>query len=250
MKKSISALIDEHYNIVISVFGRRGSGKTFLCSKICREFDKVFIFDTRGRLSPVESKTHDAHIEGSTVIVGIDNLVKFIADNGGGRKSKYRVIYRPLDIQNEFLDFCYYMDSKELDDVLVYIEEIGILTNSQHVEGIPPEFEKLLRFGRHNRLHLLLNSQRPQDVHRLITAESSHIICFQQIENRDLQYFAGYFDSRKLTTLEKYSFLMWHDNNVKIYDKNLTIKQDGGNNIGKVAEEKEVPEAQDETKNA
>lgn len=209
-------LIDEKYNLVISIFGRRGSGKTWLSCDIARGFDKIMVFDTRDRIGWKKGqKTYDAIMEGIPVYF-TDALIDLVAKE----KKKFCYIYKPYDPEADFEAFCQICDTEEVNDTLVYIEEIGLVTHSQHITGIPPAFGKLLRFGRHHNIFLLLNSQRPQDVHRAITAESSHIIVFNMIEQRDIAYFTGYIkESGDLPKLGQYQFMMWHEGATVIYGK-------------------------------
>lgn len=191
-----------------------------MCSRIASEFPRVFCFDTRDRVGNIKNPVYDSVIEKAEFVYNLDDLAQKIEK----LPKEYRYIYKPQgDRQADFAQFCDYMDVIEIQDALIYVEEIGILTNTGHTSGIPPEFEKLLRFGRHNRIHLLINSQRPQDVHRMITAESSHIISFHMTESRDLAYFSGYFDSTALIGLRKYDFLCWRSGHTAIYDLNLTL---------------------------
>lgn len=211
--------IGEHYNLVINVFGRRGSGKTYLCAFIAQEFKRVIIFDTRNRFG-----SKDADIKGAQIFTNLEDFGEAIER----LPAEYKIIYKPLDPHSEFEDFCAYCDTKEVNGCLVLIEEIGELTHSNHSGGLPFDFSRLLRFGRHHGIFLLLNSQRPVDVHRTITAESSHIICFNQFEPRDIQYFSGYFgkDVERLRTLGKHEFLVWKNGEITVYDKKQKRKSE------------------------
>lgn len=217
--------IDKLYNLVMTVFGRRGSGKTFRSCRIAEQFDKCIIYDTRDRIGAKKTKVgiYDAYMEGAKVIYNdFDALIDLIAK----KEKKFCYIFKPMLPREDFEYFCQICDSAEVTDTLIFIEEIGLLTDS-YAAGIEPNFYKLLRFGRHNGIHLLMNSQRPQDVHRSITAESSHIIVFNQTEQRDIAYFAGYIkDTAVLPKLKDYEFMVWNNGDTKIYDKS-------GQNISK-----------------
>lgn len=203
---------------MISVFGRRGSGKTSLCAEIAEQFERVIIYDTRARIDTHNSFGADCYIPGAIRIMGdFEKLVEALVKN----KRSYKIIFTPLNPEDDFELFCELCNSKEINDALVVIEEVGLVTKSSAF-GMPEAFNKLLRFGRHHGLHILTNAQRPCDVHRSITANSSHIICFSQTEPRDLAYLTGFFGSTtdRIRTLKKYNFICWHDGNIEMYDQN------------------------------
>lgn len=217
MKKDVFE-IGEHYNLVISVFGKRGGGKTFLTSKISRGFERTITFDTRNRIGVKgdNEKVYDCLLEGEK-FYDFEKLCEAIER----KAKKYHYIFKPRRPEMELEYFCECVDTQEVNDALIWIEEIGLLTSAGY-HNIPENLEKLLRFGRHHRIHLIVNAQRPSDVHRTITAESSHIICFRQNEPRDLQYLSGYFGehTRRIPDLKKHHFLLWHEGEVSEYDAN------------------------------
>jgi hypothetical protein len=214
--------IGRSYNLVISVFGRRGSGKTYLSSLLADQFKKIIVFDTRNRIGTKNEKFYDANIRGCEYVYSVEKLCDAFE-----RGKPDRIIFKPSDPKGVFGVFCELCDCREVKDVLIFIDEIGLLTSSNHYD-IDPHFNGLLRFGRHHNLFLLLTAQRPVDVNRSITAESSHIISFNQTETRDLGYFSGYFDVSILPKLKKYNFMCWKDTGeIGVYDeKQNEIKKD------------------------
>lgn len=213
--------IGEHYNIVCTVFGRRGSGKTTLCAEIAAGFKKLIVFDTRSRVDNQKSAHCDTFIPGAEKIFGdFGKLAEAIVRNPKG----YRIIFTPVDPENDFDFFCEMMNSREINDTLLYIEEIGILGNPR--QPLCDGFNKLLRFGRHNGIYILSNAQRPVDVHRAVTSNSSHIICFNQTEPRDLAYLSGFFgaETEKIRELPKYEFLLWKDNQITHFNEKRESK--------------------------
>ncbi len=220
--------IGKHYNICAVVFGKRGSGKTYLCKLISDGFKRKIIYDTRNRLGGDDLDGHyDATYRDCLVSYTNDSFIDQLQSHIS--KPSFTIIYKPRILsQEDSAFFCQICDAKEVSDVLVYIEEIGVLTSSNHISGINAPFANLLRTSRHHNIHLLMNAQRPVDVNRLITAEASHIISFKQTESRDIAYFSGYLGehTENLPTLHDFSFLVFmdKDGSIKYFDKNQNEK--------------------------
>ena len=56
--------------------------------------------------------------------------------------------------------------------------------------GIAPEVRNLFQRGRHFRVSVVCATQRPRDVHRVVTSQADVIACFRQHEPRDVDYLA------------------------------------------------------------
>lgn len=221
MQNSFS--LGEKYNFAGTVIGKRGSGKTTLCQKISENFPRKIVYDTRNRIGAKNcAGRYDTVFPGvATVCLTIESLIDALSKELP--KKEFLIIYKPRNISQEDFDlFCAVCDAQEVSDVLVYIEEIGVLTSAVHSGGICDGFANLLRTGRHHDIYLLMNAQRPVDVNRLITSQSSHIVSFKQTEPRDIQYLSGYFGehAEKLRDLEAYHFMVFSDkdSSVKLYD--------------------------------
>lgn len=56
--------------------------------------------------------------------------------------------------------------------------------------GIRPEVRNIFQRGRHYRISVLCATQRPRDVHRVVTSQADALWLFRQHELRDLEYIA------------------------------------------------------------
>lgn len=212
--------IGKQYNLVISVFGRRGSGKTTLCTEISKAFKKIVVYDTCSRIDVRSSNSSDTFLPGALKIhADFGPVVETIVKNRNG----FKIIFTPSEPENDFDFFCELMNTKEINETLIYVEEVGLLARPN--APLSSSFNKLLRFGRHHGIHLLVNAQRPVDVHRAITANSSHIICFKQTEPRDLGYLSGFFGERtdSIKNLPEHHFVCWKDGGLSSYDQNRNL---------------------------
>lgn len=163
-------------NNKIVIFGKSGSGKSYLTKKLIKkvsnrhlviwdyvqEYKKGIIFYDYGLFI---NYLTECITEGKRAFVTL----------------RMRKSFFPLVCQAVL----------ELENVLFVIEEVDTVTSAK---SVPEEFEDILRFGRHKNIHVIALSKRPADVPRLLTSQASEIYVFKTTEPRDLLYIKTYAD--------------------------------------------------------
>jgi len=189
-------LIEKKINLI---FGKRGSGKSYLAQSLVEKYDRLFIFDTLGEYT------------GGVVFEDPEKLKEFW---GHIYKKKFRIIYRPLIPQQEFdwiAELIY-----ELGDVTLLVEEIDAFASPYQVSR---EFAQLLQRGRHKNIELIGVTQRPFGIPRLLTSQAKQIYVFNTNEPRDLEYLRsllGTAAEEKIKTLEQYQYALWEDGSTEL----------------------------------
>ncbi len=179
---------------VILIFGKRGSGKSFLSAAIIKPMPRVVVFDTLGEYK-------DGFIFDNT-----GDLCRFWKRN---YKESFRLIYRPIDVAPEFdrvaelVWLC--------GDVTFVVEEIDLYASPHQISQ---PFKQILQRGRHQNITLLGITQRPFGIHRLLTSQAKEIYIFSTNEPRDRAYLRDLMGSEIDTTLdalEEYQYAKWED---------------------------------------
>lgn len=154
-------------NAIVVLFGRKGSGKTYLANNMVRSLDRLVILDSLCE-----------YTEG-VVIEELESFIDYLRRNLRG---KFRVILRLTEDEDITLAFRALWAGF---DYTLVIEEADYYCNPANIdEG----FMRLIKYGRHRRINLIAISRRPAEVSRHVTAQADTIISFKQSENRDVDY--------------------------------------------------------------
>jgi DNA helicase HerA-like ATPase len=172
---------------IIYVCGKKGYGKTELTkTKIIPKYNRVVILDSLGFEYPFLSS--------NTISEFGENIEKNV------QRDNFVLTYNPLDNHEaEFFKICLV-----LSDCLIVIEEADLFCTTAQIDD---SLNRLIRYGRHRNLDLVLISRRPAEVHRNVTAQSDIIISFRQTEPRDLEYFKKISENwESLKELKKWKY--------------------------------------------
>lgn len=179
-------------NTIISVFGRKGSGKTELVKRSVQEHARVVVLDTLGEY-PFE------------VVTGFDACLAAL--EAAEERPRFRLSLRCADLQDmlELAGVVY-----ELTNICLVVEETSFYCSSS---ALPDELSQLVRYGRHRQIDQFYVSRRPAEIARDLTAQSDLIVSFTQSEPRDLDYLARVAgrDVSALRTLPRYRVCAWGD---------------------------------------
>jgi len=181
---------------IILIFGKRGSGKSYLAQKLLEAEQRVLIFDTLSE-----------YTEG-VVFEDYSELTEF------WRKiyqHPYQLIYRPLKPDEEIeaiADLVY-----TIGNICFLVEEIDCYCTANK---IGESFAHVIQRGRHKNITLIGVTQRPYGIHRLLTSQAKEIYVFNTNEPRDRDYLRtllGQEIDQKLDELKKYEYIKWADGN-------------------------------------
>jgi len=181
---------------IILIFGKRGSGKSYLAKKLIEKESRLIVFDTLGEYT------------GGVVF---ENYEKFIEFWRTTYTRSFRLIYRPLrpDIEIDKIAEAVFA----LGNLTLLVEEIDCYCTSYQISE---HFAHVVQRGRHKNITLLGITQRPYGVHRLLTSQAKEIYIFNTNEPRDREYLKTLLGQEievKLDQLEKYQYIKWTDGN-------------------------------------
>lgn len=183
-------------NLIISILGRKGSGKSHLVAEIIREFRRVIIIDTMGeyaqKLGKRKVKVASTREQAITEIMNASDRRAFI-------------IACQLERESDNMDVLKLV--YDTPKVLVVVEETSMFCSPNY---LPPPMARLIRFGRHREIDQIYVSRRPAEVHREITAQSDIIISFVQHEPADIKYLRAVMGPRaeRLPELPQYGVMV------------------------------------------
>jgi hypothetical protein len=192
--------------IIELVFGKRGSGKSFLAKKLLQQHDRYIVYDTLGE-----------YTEG----VIVQDLEELKALWGKVYRRPFRIIYQPLDPDGEFPIIATYV--LRCGNVTLLIEEVDRYARPL---AMCQQFKEIVQRGRHNNIALIGVTQRPPGVDRLLTSQAKKMCIFNTSEPRDIEYFKdviGDTVAAKIEQLKQYEYVEWLDGREELLVKKETL---------------------------
>lgn len=185
--------------MVVSVFGKRGSGKTTLIGGQLK--------DARGPVVVLDILGNFEKVEGSVTVSSIGEMIEAIKD--------YLQLSKTADLKN--IPKIIVLKAADPDQAVDYAsaalwhgDEGGTLVIDE-ADGFnfsnAPCYDQLMRYGRNRNIDVVTGCRRPAEVSRNITAGAGMIFAFGSHEPRDVDYFSATVFGRnaeKLLTIEKY----------------------------------------------
>lgn len=175
-------------NKITVILGRKGSGKTYLANKLSLGYTKIVICDPLNdyigghifsTFPEFESQFNDLYFRDSFRVIA-----KFTTDDDFDQLFTFLFNYR---------NFAILID--ETDMFAAY-------------NSVLPSVKRLISYGRHRSIDLIMISRRPYELNRLVTSQADLIITFKQTEKRDIDFMATLgIDPGQVAGLEKYKFI-------------------------------------------
>lgn len=179
---------------IILIFGKRGSGKSYLAKNLIQTERRLFIYDTIGEYN------------NGVVFTELDELLRFWRRIC---RDRFRLIYQPADPSADFdraAELLYL-----LGNVTLVVEELDIYCQPL---SISRPLANVVQRGRHRNITFIGITQRPFGIHRLLTSQAKEIYIFRTNEPRDRQYLCdllGQEVEAKLDQLKEYEYVKWTD---------------------------------------
>ena len=178
------------------IFGKRGSGKSYLARKLIEQEERLLIYDTM-------SEYDDG------VIFGTENYPQFLEFWRKVYIHPFRIIYRPLRPEEEIEQIGRLVYA--LGNMCLLVEEVDCYASTFN---IAESLAHIIQRGRHKNISLIGITQRPYGIHRLLTSQAKEIYVFSTNEPRDREYLRlllGQDVDAKLDALKQYEYVKWQD---------------------------------------
>lgn len=169
---------------IILIFGRTGSGKSYLAKKLIEKFKRVIIVD---KMFEYESET---------IFYSFNDLIEYYLKN---IPNEFKFVCRfenDNDIELLF-KFCWYVKN-----LLLVVEESELYISPYQKQS---EFLKLIRYGRHRAISIIAIARRVVELSNDVKANADEIISFKQILKKDIDYLKQLGFS-KIENLKQYEF--------------------------------------------
>jgi len=179
---------------IILIFGKRGSGKSYLANKLIETESRLIVFDTLSEYT------------GGVVFEDREKFFEFWRSH---YRRPFRLIYQPLQPDREIEEIAGLVYA--LGDITFVVEEIDCYCTSFQISE---SFAHVIQRGRHRNITLIGITQRPYGIHRLLTSQAKEIYIFNTNEPRDRDYLKtllGQEVEAKLDTLKQYEYIYWQD---------------------------------------
>ncbi len=185
--------------IIELIFGKRGSGKSYLAQKLMAGHRRYLIYDTLGEYKD------------GIVIQNLQELKPFWHKV---YRRNFRIVYQPLKPVQEFESICELV--WECENMAFLVEEIDCFCSSL---SLGDSFQSVIQRGRHRDISLIGVTQRPHGIARLITSQAKQMYIFNTTEPRDIEYFRQVLGEnvvQKFADLKQYEFVKWQDGNEQL----------------------------------
>ncbi|MBA7518467.1 hypothetical protein ES705_10537 [subsurface metagenome] len=181
---------------IILIFGKRGSGKSFLARKLIENEPRLLIYDTMSEYT-------------DGIVFGPEDYEDFLAFWRQVYRKRFRIIYRPIKPDVEIEQICDLVYT--LGNCCFFVEEIDCYCTAYQISDT---FAAIVQRGRHKNITLIGVTQRPFGIHRLLTSQAKEIYVFNTNEPRDREYLRtllGQEIEAKLDALKQYEYVRWQD---------------------------------------
>ena len=178
------------------IFGKRGTGKSYLAGKLIAAERRLLIYDT---LSEYEDG----------VVFDAEYAERFKEFWRHVYRRNFRLIYRPLNPESEIDEIAELVFA--LGDMTFLVEEVDCYCTSYQISDA---FAHIVQRGRHKNISLIGVTQRPFGIHRLLTSQAKEIYVFGTNEPRDRDYLKlllGEAIEAKLDQLQQYQYVHWQE---------------------------------------
>lgn len=189
----------------VFIAGQRGMGKTTEMDRLLTQCaGGVIFFDSLSR--------HESVLKGYKLLTQPGELIEYLRVN---RNRRFRVLYQPRtgDPSQHFHSVCVVV--RAVGSMIFAVDELDMHCGAQWGDRrMDPGFYDLVNYGRHYRVSLVATARRPTSVARGFTSQCVQMRLFGMREQADVRYFQefiGQSNATRVTSLEKFQYLLWFD---------------------------------------
>lgn len=173
------------------IFGRTGSGKSYLTKKLIKDLNRVIIIDALNEYTD------------GIIFYSLKDFALFIYENN---PDKFKIILRlhNLDLQKDIsltvdkvFDLCFH-----IGNLTLVIEEAEIYISQYEKKSV---FNNLIRYGRHKEISLIAVARRVTELSNDLKSQVNKIYSFNQVLKNDIIYLNN-LGFVKVDKLKKYDF--------------------------------------------
>lgn len=198
-------------NFVAFATGKKRSGKSFLLARYASAFPRRFIVDVTGEFSGAYAGAYECMTYGQA-LDALDDCIgrprwTVVACLAPADTVKLCAVLAPEN--NPRSGFAY-----AVGGLLLECGEVDTIAPNHG--GISGAVRNLFQRGRHARVSVVCATQRPRDVHRVVTSQADVIACFRQHEPRDVEYLASITSdalSRRIAALDPFYHVQYLPSN-------------------------------------
>lgn len=122
-------------------------------------------------------------------------------------KKRFSVIVRFEDEQKGFIWSC--KAARAAKDCILIVDEIDMYSNAFKA---PPEMSWLVRYGRHNAVHMICIARRPADIWKTLRANTNNFYMLRVVDPDDQKYLGTFISQElalKLKDLKDLEYVCW-----------------------------------------
>lgn len=188
----------------VFISGVSGSGKSTLTRQVSEYFQRLIILDRMGEWT---------NEPGTEKVYGFKGFSERFRHCHKDDFFKIIVVFpagiHPDDLQNQseqIFSLVYSVECQQKLGIAIILEEAWLYCTPY---DIGPYLSECYLTGRHHKITMIANTQRPASVHKNVISQCSHIFVGQYFEARDALYFRQTLGDQVLlkNPLPKYQFL-------------------------------------------
>jgi DNA helicase HerA-like ATPase len=174
---------------VVLIFGRTGSGKTYLARQIAQREKRIVILDPMHQFS-------------GTVFTSFDAFAAYIEPRLD-TAFDFRIVCRFRDdVDIEY----FFILARQIQGYTLCIDEAEIFLEPRSMNE---DFLQIIRYGRHNEISLIAVARRVPELSVDLRAQADSLITFNQTLPGDLKNLEAYgFDPEAIRALGKYKYVV------------------------------------------
>ena len=181
---------------VILIFGKRGSGKSYLTKKLIADHSRLLVFDIMSEYT-------------GGVVFGTETENEFRRFWLSVHRGNFKLVYRPIEPNKEIEYLANAVFA--LGDMSFVVEEIDSICTAY---DLPEAFSRIIARGRHKNITLIGVTPAPFGIHRNLTRQAKEIYIFDTNEPRDRTYLRNLLGQEiepRLDALQQYEYVYWQD---------------------------------------